>query len=403
MLGGYTLAVLAPTGKTTIVRTSRAGGPLRLIWGGLVFAVSLLAVFQAPTFLLWQLAVVVTEWGHLLALAALAALWPGWRHSRAGVAGGVLGLGAAILALSPLARAIGPASELPARLDAAFGPAAAPLGLAAPLAAVPLLTGIPMTQVEPRRLVYAAPAGRELTLDFYPARADSPAPVVVVIHGGSWQSGDSTQLAPLNSYLVGRGYAVAALNYRLAPEWPFPAARDDVRAAVAFLKAGAAELGIDPGRIALLGRSAGGQLALLAAYATADPAIRGVIAFYAPTDMIYGYENPSNPLVIDSRGVLEAYLGGTPGTARAAYEAASPMRFVGPATPPTLLIHGARDELVRLRQSERLAEALAAAGHPHLLVTLPWATHGADFNLSGPAGQISTYAVEQFLNTVMAP
>jgi acetyl esterase/lipase len=384
-------------------RFVRLGAPLRLLWGGLAFALALLAVFQAPTYLLWQLAIVATEWGHALALAALAALFPGWRRSRAGVLGGALGLGAALLALTPLARALGPARALPARLEVAFGVPPSPLGRPAPLVAAELVSGIPLPRLAPRSLVYGDAGGSPLRLDFYPAQGAAPAPVVVVIHGGSWQSGDSAQLAPLNRYLAARGYAVAALNYRLAPRWPFPAARDDVIAAIAFLKGRAAELGLDPGRLALLGRSAGGQLALLTAYAAGDPAIRGVVSLYAPADMVYGYENPSNPLVIDSRGVLEAYLGGAPATAAATYAAASPIGFVGPSTPPTLLIHGARDELVTFAQSERLAARLAAAGRPHLLLGLPWATHGADFNLSGPFGQLSTYAIEHFLASVMAP
>jgi acetyl esterase/lipase len=250
-------------------------------------------------------------------------------------------------------------------------------------------------------MVYSSVAGQELRLDFLPAQnSGEPAPLVVVIHGGSWSGGDSTQLEPLNRYLAAQGYAVAALNYRLVPAYPFPAARDDVRAAIAFLKAQAVELRIDPARIALLGRSAGGQLALLVAYTANDPAIRGVISFYGPTDMVYGYANPTNPRVLDSRAVLEAYLSGTPDSAAEAYAAASPLAFVGPSTPPTLLIHGERDELVRFHQSERLAERLAAANRPHLLLALPWATHGADFNLAGPSGQLSTYAVEHFLGAV---
>ncbi|HMQ34275.1 MAG TPA: alpha/beta hydrolase [Chloroflexaceae bacterium] len=378
-----------------------AGAAARLGWGALSLALALLAVFRAPTYLLWQVAVLVTEWGHALALLALAPLLPGWRRTAPGRLGAALGVGAALLALSPLARAVGPARALPERLEAAFGLAPAPLGRPAPLVARDVLRGVPLPALAPERLFYAGGAGQELGLDYYrPSGASGPAPLVVVIHGGSWQSGDSAQLAPLNRYLAGRGYAVAAISYRLAPAWPFPAARDDVLAAVAFLKGRAAALGLDPARIVLLGRSAGGQLALLAAYSAGDPAILGAVSFYGPTDMVYGYENPSNPLVIDSRGVLEAYLDGTPATAPAAYAAASPIAFVGPAAPPTLLVHGGRDELVTPRQSERLAARLEEAGRPHLLLALPWATHGADFNLSGPFGQLSTYAVEHFLAAV---
>jgi len=384
---------------------TQVGGPLRLIWGALTLALALLALFQAPSYLLWQAAVVATEWGHALALLALAALLPGWRRSRTGLVGGALGLGAALVALTPLARALGPATALPAQLDAAFGTAMRPFGRPAPLTFNELVTGIALPKLAPQSLVYSSVAGRdELRLDFYPAQgARGPSPLLLVIHGGSWSGGDSTQLEPLNRYLAGQGYAVAAINYRLAPQWPFPAAHDDVLAALTFLKSAAQELGLDSGKIVLLGRSAGGQLALLTAYGAADPAIRGVVSLYGPADMIYGYEHPSDPRVIDSRGVLEAYLGGTPATARTAYEAASPLGFVGANTPPTLLIHGGRDELVQLRQSERLAERLATAGRPHLLLSLPWATHGADFNLSGPFGQLSTYAIERFLAAVTQP
>lgn len=382
-------------------------GPLRLTWGVLSLLLALLAVLPAPTYLLWQAAVAVTEFGHWLALLALAPLLPGWRRSRSGRAGAALGLGAAALAISPLARALPVAAQLPVQLSAAFG-VARPLSIAnaparpAPLAALDLLRGVGSSPVASQRLVYSTVEGQDLALDYYPPPlSEIPAPLLIVIHGGSWQGGDSTQLTPLNSYLAARGYAVAAINYRLAPRWVFPAAYDDLRAAIGFLKGRAAELRLDPARIALLGRSAGGQLALLAAYASGDPAIKGVVSFYAPADMPYGYDNPSSPLVLDSRGTLEAYLGGTPASAPAAYRAASPIEFVGPSSPPTLLIHGPRDELVRYAQSERLAARLREVARPHLLLNLPWATHGCDFNFSGPSGQISTYAIERFLAVVM--
>jgi dipeptidyl aminopeptidase/acylaminoacyl peptidase len=94
---------------------------------------------------------------------------------------------------------------------------------------------------------------------------------------------------------------------------------------------------------------------------------------------------------------MEAYLGGNPDRVMSQYNAASPINFIGDDTPPTLLIHGGRDELVSPVQSERLAGALERAGRRHLLLILPWATHGCDFNFSGPCGQISTFAIERFL------
>jgi acetyl esterase/lipase len=370
----------------------------RLITGAATFGLALLAIVPAPNYLLWQVSVAVTEYGYVLAFGALAPLLPGWRRTRRGRMGALLGVIAALLALSPLARALPVAQALPAQLQAAFGPTTHTHG--APLRLAPLLQRA--AHATPQRLTYVEHADGALALDYYaPRSAGGPAPLVVVIHGGSWQSGDSTQLPALNAYLAERGYAVAALNYRLAPTHPFPAAADDVRSALAYLKTNAVALGLDPTRIVLLGRSAGAQLALLVAYTADDPALRGVVSLYGPADMEWGYANPANPRVLDSRGVLEAYLNGTPASAPAAYAAASPIRFVGPNTPPTLLIHGPRDELVRYAQSERLAARLTAAGRPHLLVRLPWATHGADWHFHGPSGQISTYAIEYLLGAML--
>jgi acetyl esterase/lipase len=158
-------------------------------------------------------------------------------------------------------------------------------------------------------------------------------------------------------------------------------------------------MGIDASRIALLGRSAGGHLALLAAYTLNDPAIRGAISFYGPTDLRWGWEHPANKLVIDSRATLNRFLGGTPADSAATYETASPVNYTLQAV-PTLLIHGARDELVSVHHSEMLAEKLQRRGMPFVFVELPWATHGCDYFLRGPCGQISTWAVERFLLNV---
>jgi acetyl esterase/lipase len=352
------------------------------------------------------LKILATEWGHLIALpAAVVALLPMRRRDPWTRAGGALGLLAALLPLTTLARAHRLARDLPARLAAAFGEAAPRSQAGAPARPAPLvladaLRGVRLGPARKRRIAYVNRGGRELELDFYPAAAGEPAPCLVVIHGGSWQSGDSGQLPDLNIYLAARGYAVAALNYRLLPDHPFPAARDDVLAALEYLKAKSAELGIDPARLVLLGRSAGGQLALLVAYTADDPAIRGVVSFYAPIDLVRGYYHPAPKRVIDTVAVVESYLGGSPTSAAATYAAAAPITHAGAGCPPTLLIHGGHDNLVAPEQSERLARRLADAGCPHLYLYLPWATHGGDVNFSGPTGQICTYAVERFLAAV---
>ena len=107
---------------------------------------------------------------------------------------------------------------------------------------------------------------KDLSLDFYPSTTNKVSPVVIVIHGGSWQGGDSKQLPELNSYLALKGFNVAAIDYRLAPKYKAPAPVEDTRDAINYLMANAKVLNIDTNNIVLLGRSAGAQIALNAAY-----------------------------------------------------------------------------------------------------------------------------------------
>ena len=375
-------------------------------------AAAVLVFLPAPTHLLWMVALGVTEWGHWLTVLALALLiLGGFGLSRretpfAGVGGALLCLIAAFCTVIPVLRAVLIARELPSQLERSFGKAepASSGDPSSPLVLSQLFKSVPVPAIQPTSVIYQTKDGQELSLDLYKPPSSHLGfglrPGVLVIHGGGWQTGDSREFSPLNRDLAGRGYLVAAMNYRLAPHHRFPAASEDVKQAIAYLKLHAAELGLDENRLVLLGRSAGGQLAMLAAYAGGDQAIRGVIAFYAPPDLRFSYTFPANPAVLDSRGLLRAYLGSDPDNMPTTYLAASPFYFVGPATPPTLLIHGGRDELVGEEQSERLAVRLAANGRRQLLLAMPWATHACDLNFSGPCGQLSTYAIEHFIASV---
>ncbi|QRN94696.1 alpha/beta hydrolase [Archangium violaceum] len=375
---------------------------LRLILAGLLFGLGLLGLFKAPLGSLWKPAVAATEWGHVLAVfPLLLLLLPGGTGFGARVAWCLAAL-AVILLLSSLIRALRYVKGLEADFAKTFGPVQPRTLPGAPARTAPLVLGdllsVSTPVVTPTRHTYREVDGHVLQLDLYRSPgAPRPLPLVVVIHGGSWNSGDSSQLNWLNNYLSARGFAVAAINYRLAPRHTFPAQRDDVLAALSWLRENASQLELDPSRIAFLGRSAGGQLALLAAYTARDPAIRAAVALYAPTDLNWGWANPTNPRVMDSPKTLSEYLGGTPAQVQAHFDAASPIDFVLPSSPPTLLVHGTRDELVLAEQSRRLARRLEQANVPHLQLELPWATHGCDANPAGPGGQITTWAVERFL------
>jgi acetyl esterase/lipase len=355
-----------------------------------------------------MLSVVVIEAGHMLALLPIALLAiPGWRRHWVGVASAIVAAAALLLFAVPVLRAIPLARSLNAELDHSLGSGMpgeydALRTRAAPLDLTQLFTGVPIGRADVSTLKYAG-AGSPLLLDFYRAqgaRAGAHAPLVVLVHGGSWSGGSRTWPAPLAKYLASRGYSVASVDYRLAPGHPFPAAADDVRAAIAYLKSRGDSLGVDTGRVALAGRSAGGQLAVLVATRAHDPDIRGAVSLYGALDLRWGYANPGNPRVLDGQSVLRAYLGGPPGAAPGMYDLASPVAAVDSLTPPVLLIHGERDVLVSPRQSERFAARMEWAGRPAVLVELPWATHGCDAILRGPCGQITLYSVERFLGSV---
>ena len=379
----------------------------RLVVGAFMLLLGFVAVLPAANDRVWQVSVVVTEGGHWAMLVWALLLVPRWRRSRVGISGVVAaGLGTVLL-LTPVLRAVSVAQALPAAIEEHFGslgarasgadPRSAPLVLAN---LVGLGRSLPAVAVE--EYVYSAQGGTELGLDLYrPVGIQAPLPGVVIIHGGSWQGGSRQDFPALNRYLAARGHLVVAISYRLPPRFPFPAARDDVAAAVAFLKRNASRLGLDTDRLVLIGRSAGGQLALVSAYMLRDPAIKGVVSYYGPIALRWGYANPAKLSIIDSSAILGAYLGGPRETHAAQYPAASPLSHVGHRTPPTLLINGLRDELVSPFHPEFLSDRLLRARVPHLYLRLPWATHGCDYLFYGPCGQVTTYAVDRFLAAVL--
>ncbi len=373
--------------------------------GFLSFLFSLLAVFRAFANPLWILALGITEWPHW---AALICTLPWWLH-RPTTKGEILGLlfsaMAVLLCVSPLWRMQPVIKTLPDGLRAAFGPAQPRANAGAPYRRSPfswtdLFRGITSPAVRVDTFPFAS-FPEPLSLDLYrPFQANEAYPLVIVIHGGSWKSGTRKEFTPLNEYLAARGYAVASIDYRLAPNTAFPGQRQDVNAAIHFLTEHAKDLGVDPSRIVLLGRSAGGQIALWSAYQGSTDVIRGVISVYAPADMEFAYSKPGNPLVINSRQILEDYMGGPPSRFPDGYRRASAVVAAGAASPPTLLIHGLRDELVWPNHAFHLSARLKELGRPYYFLALPWATHGCDYHFDGPSGQIMTYAIEQFLAVV---
>jgi acetyl esterase/lipase len=243
-----------------------------------------------------------------------------------------------------------------------------------------------------------APHARGLLDLLVPRNASSPLPVVVWIHGGGWQSGDKANRAQA-SRLVCRGYAVAAVNYRLSDTGNFPAQIHDVKAAIRFLRARAEAYGLDGSRIAAFGSSAGGHLAALAGTsagagaledltlgnATVSSRVQATIGWYAPTRFDAmdsqlleqgcpaGSAHHADPDSAESR-----LLGCEVGTADclADVRRADPSDYVDAADPPLLLMHGTADCVVPLAQSTVLAQAMEATGACVVLRTVQDAGHG---------------------------
>ena len=259
----------------------------RMFSAAAVAAAGLIAVLEQPTALIWQASVIFSEWGHWLALLALLLL-PGWRRSWADATGAVTATVGIVLLLTPVARAYRLSERLAGDLDRAFGTTTVRSLTDQPARPAPfvfsdLIRSVQTTDVLVDEHVYDVIEGETLTLDLYrPAFAGGSVPVVVVVHGGGWTSGDKRDLPDLNEYLASRGYVVASVQYRLAPQWPFPAQQRDVSAAINYVKNLADTHSLDPERLALIGRSSGGQIALLTSYTSDDPAIKGVVSVYGP-------------------------------------------------------------------------------------------------------------------------
>jgi acetyl esterase/lipase len=369
---------------------------LLLATAGLCAALGLLTVFRSPDRVDWRFSVLAGQFGYAIAAIPVAAglaawLLPGSRGSLS-VAVIATSAAAAALLLQPCVQAWLIGRGLPGRLERQFGRA----GNSVPPFSI---AGLFRRWPEPAPKRTFAYSG-DLKMDYYPAVGRCPAPCVIVIHGGGWDDGDRGQVPQLNDWLAREGYSVADISYRLAPGGVWPAQREDVAAALAFVKGNAGALGADPARLVILGRSAGGQIAEASAYALHDPAVRGVVALYAPADMHFAWAWGREDDALNSPRLLRRFLGGTPQTARPAYDSSSAILLVGARSPPTLLLHGTIDTLVWNRQSVRLAARLSEAGVPNLLVSMPWATHALEYNLSGPSGQLTTYSVAWFLGAV---
>ena len=385
---------------------------LRLACGVLGCAAGVLTLIPIPGSvgsLISAAARLATEFGYCLIVPSLLALLPRWRGASVGRLSAVLNVFAIMLLATPPARAWEAAQTLPERFVTVLGPETrarhqyAGNRREAPFVVTELVRPTPSRPVRYERRLIAGARGGEVTLDIYrPGYVHAPIPAVIMVHGETWPGGVGRELVALDGYLAARDYLVIAMSDPVRAGRTFEVAHEDMLSTIRYVKAHASELELDPTRLALMGRSVAGHLPLLVAYTARDPSIRGVIALYAPSDFASWYARARPGGNVDTRAILSGYLGALSEPSLDVLDSTSPIRNVRQGVPPTLLVHGLRDRLVPPDHSEHLAAKLEQANVQHVIVRLPWASHVCDVNFAGPCGQITTYAVERFLDGVMS-
>lgn len=228
---------------------------------------------------------------------------------------------------------------------------------------------VPDDIAEYKDIVYKETESRPLKLDIYHLKnLNKPAPVLIFIHGGGWRKGDKHDyLAYLLDYAK-KGYVTATVAYRFSQEAHFSAAVLDVKCAVRWIRSHAAQYMIDPHKIAVIGGSAGGYLALMAGYTYGIPEfetgcndtipvkVQAVVDLYGPTDL-------TTPYAIKQKSPKQ-FLGKSYDEDPALYLKASPKTYISADDPPTLIFQGTIDALVPYTQSDSLKIWLDRAGVP---------------------------------------
>lgn len=234
-------------------------------------------------------------------------------------------------------------------------------------------------------ITYCAADGVALKMDLYfPNKSDGkPAPVAVYVHGGGWTSGDKGSGAGMIDVaeLAARGYLVASVNYRLAPQYKFPAQIQDVKCAIRYLRANAATYNLDPNRISAWGGSAGGHLVALlgvtdagaglegnSGYADQSSRVQAVVDMFGPADLTMEFDGANQRI---GQQVFGASSNKDPILTRA-----SPVTYISKDDPPFLILQGEKDTLVPPSQSQELYDRLKAGGVPATLVMVKNAGHG---------------------------
>ena len=260
------------------------------------------------------------------------------------------------------------------------------MACAATLAAAPLDR---LDKVDKKDVEYARPGGKPLLVDLHVPEGPGPFPAAILVHGGGFDEGSrSTNVRPLFDVLAGAGLAWFSIDYRLAPEFHFPQASEDVRSAILWVKANAAAYRVDISKIALIGESAGGFLVNYAGtHETPETKVAAVVDFYGPVD--YGklaelrrdHPDRFNMTTIarhaaNGGGIHFFGAEQLDEAGLAKLRALAPVAAVHEGMAPFLCIHGTRDDQVAYEQSPAMCDAMHKVGAACELITIEGGGHG---------------------------
>lgn len=255
-----------------------------------------------------------------------------------------------------------------------------------------------------RDIVYVNRAERPLCADVYVPEGERVIrPAIIWLHGGGWRFGSRRQTPDLARYFTVRGYVMVSIDYRLSKEALFPAAVEDVKTAIRWLKAAASDYGVDRNRIGLWGSSAGGHLGALAAatgaglfeddyYPGHSSSVAAVADIYGPSDFLQmdahrdptgkpsddveSIQLPKGSKTADASSMESMFLGAPIESRPDRVRAANPVTYVKAGLPPFLLLHGLADTAVPPHQSELLYDALVSVGNDVTLGLIHGLGHG---------------------------
>jgi acetyl esterase/lipase len=238
-------------------------------------------------------------------------------------------------------------------------------------------------------IVFGKVGTTELKLDLaLPQTGDGPFPAIVCLHFGGWIRGDRQQMRTTLLAFARKGFVAISPDYRLAPRHPFPAALEDCKAAVRWLRGNADRYRVEPSKIGAFGVSSGGHLACLlgvtrkedglegeGSNAEESSAVQAVVSFFAPTDLTQPVWNKEL-----REKQLEPFLGGSAEEKAEVYRRASPITYVHKDAPPFLFVHGTADAIVPIQQSEDMVDKLQRAGVSARLLRVENEGHGLNRN-----------------------